>query len=137
MERPNQRGVTAAAVVAAVISIADLSAGSASAGVVDRISQDKTIRIAYREDAPPFSYKDKIGEPVGFMVDLCREVAKKLAQQLSLASLSVIYVPVTAAGASRPSNNKEPIFCASQRALPWLGASWSISRFRRLSTVPD
>ena len=97
MYRPSQRGGTAAAVFAAVISITDLSAGFASAGAVDRISQDKTIRIAYREDAPPFSYKDKIGEPVGFVVDLCREVAKKLAQQLSLASLSVTYVPVTAA----------------------------------------
>ena len=58
----------------------DFGGGAASAGVLDRISQDKTIRIAYREDAPPFSYKDKIGEPVGFMVDLCRAVAKKLAR---------------------------------------------------------
>jgi polar amino acid transport system substrate-binding protein/glutamate/aspartate transport system substrate-binding protein len=74
-----------------------VSAGTASAGTLDRISQEKAIRIAYREDAPPFSYKDKIGEPVGFMVDLCREVAKKLADQLQLASLNVVYVPVTAA----------------------------------------
>jgi polar amino acid transport system substrate-binding protein/glutamate/aspartate transport system substrate-binding protein len=71
--------------------------GIASAGVLDRIGQDKAIRIAYREDATPFSYKDKISEPVGFMVDLCREVAKKLADQLRLASLNVVYVPVTAA----------------------------------------
>jgi len=56
----------------------------ASAGTLDRIKQEKAIRIAYREDAPPFSYKDKIGEPMGFMVDLCREVAKKLADQLQL-----------------------------------------------------
>jgi ABC-type amino acid transport substrate-binding protein len=69
----------------------------ASASTLDRIKQDKAIRIAYREDAPPFSYKDKIGEPTGFMVDLCREVAKKLADQLHLASLNVVYVPVTAA----------------------------------------
>ena len=69
----------------------------ASAGTLDRIKQEKAIRIAYREDAPPFSYKDKIGEPVGFMIDLCREVAKKLADQLKLASLNVVYVPVTAA----------------------------------------
>jgi ABC-type amino acid transport substrate-binding protein len=34
---------------------------------------------------------------MGFMVDLCREVAKKLADQLQLASLNVVYVPVTAA----------------------------------------
>jgi ABC-type amino acid transport substrate-binding protein len=64
---------------------------------LDRVGQDKAIRIAYREDAPPFSYKDKIGEASGFMVDLCPAVAKKLAEQLHLPSLTVTYVPVTAA----------------------------------------
>ena len=53
---------------------------------LDRIRQDKAVRIAYRGDAPPFSYKDNIGEPAGYMVDLCRAVAKKLAQQLNLTS---------------------------------------------------
>ncbi len=70
--------------------------GGASAGTLDHIEQEKAIRIAYREDAPPFSYKDKIGEPAGSMVDLCRAVAKKLAEQRSLPALSVAYVPVTA-----------------------------------------
>ena len=69
---------------------------AASAGTLDRIGQDKTIRIAFRADAPPFSSKDKIGEPAGFMVDLCRAVANKLADQLHLTSLNVAYVPVTA-----------------------------------------
>ena len=73
-----------------------IAIGVASAGTLDRIGQEKSIRIAYREDAPPFSYKDKIGEPAGFMVDLCRAVAKHLADQRSLPSLNVVYVPVTA-----------------------------------------
>jgi polar amino acid transport system substrate-binding protein/glutamate/aspartate transport system substrate-binding protein len=80
----------------AVLMAAVATLGGASAGTLDRIGQDKTIRIAYREDAPPFSFKGKIGEPVGFMVDLCREVAKKLADQLHLSSLNVAYVPVAA-----------------------------------------
>src|ERR1700738_5317160 len=73
-----------------------MTVGVASAGVLDRLAQEKAIRIAYREDAPPFSYKDKIGEPAGFMVDLCRAVAKKVAEERNLPSLSVVYVPVTA-----------------------------------------
>ena len=72
-------------------------ASGASAGTIDRIRQDKAIRLAYREDAPPFSFKNDIGEPAGFMVDLCRAVAKQLTQQLQLPTLSVVYVPVTAA----------------------------------------
>src|SRR6201993_1490915 len=94
--KPLERlSLSAARVTAITMSV--VLAGGASAGTLDRIAQDKTIRIAYREDAPPFSSKDKIGEPVGFMVDLCREVAKKLADQLHLTSLNVAYVPVTAA----------------------------------------
>ena len=77
-----------------------MTVGVASAGVLDRVAQEKAIRIAYREDAPPFSFKDKIGEPAGFMVDLCRAVAKKVAEERNLPSLSVVYVPVTAATGS-------------------------------------
>ena len=80
----------------AVACAAALPIMTAGAGTVDRIKQEHAIRIAYREDAPPFSYKDKIGEPTGFMVDLCRAVAKKLAEQLDLPSLNAVYVPVTA-----------------------------------------
>jgi polar amino acid transport system substrate-binding protein/glutamate/aspartate transport system substrate-binding protein len=69
----------------------------AGAGTLDRIKQEQAIRFAYREDAPPFAYKDKIGEPAGFMVDLCKEVARKLAEKFNLPSLTVSYVPVTAA----------------------------------------
>jgi ABC-type amino acid transport substrate-binding protein len=72
-----------------------LVGGVASAATLDRLKQDKTIRIAYREDAPPFSYKGKTGEPAGFMVDLCRAVAKELAQQLN-SPLKTVYIPVTA-----------------------------------------
>jgi polar amino acid transport system substrate-binding protein/glutamate/aspartate transport system substrate-binding protein len=82
---------------ATLIGLTAATAGGASAGALDRIREQKTIRIAYREDAPPFSYKNSIGEPAGFMVDLCRAVAKKLTEQLQLSALSVVYVPVTAA----------------------------------------
>src|SRR5271163_3743034 len=85
-----------AAFAALAILMTGVFSGTASAGTLDRIGQEKAIRIAYREDAPPFSYKDKIGEPTGFMVDLCRAVAKKLADQLNLPSVNAVYVPVTA-----------------------------------------
>ena len=71
-------------------------AGAASAATLDRIAQDKSIRIAYRDDAPPFSYKGKGGQPAGYMVDLCRAVAQKLGEQLKLPTLDVVFVPVTA-----------------------------------------
>jgi ABC-type amino acid transport substrate-binding protein len=78
--------------VAAESAVAD----QAPAGTLDRMRQTKTIRIAYREDAPPFSYKDSLGQPAGIMVDLCKAVADSLTRQLTLSSLSITYVPVTA-----------------------------------------
>ncbi len=71
-------------------------AEDSSAGTLDLIRQNKVLRIAYREDASPFSYKDSLGEPAGFMVDLCKAVAQNLTKQLTLPSLNVAYVPVTA-----------------------------------------
>ena len=71
--------------------------GSADAGTLDRVRQDKALRIAFRDDAPPFSFTDSIGEPAGFMVDLCRSVAKHIATDLNIADLKVDYVLVTAA----------------------------------------
>jgi ABC-type amino acid transport substrate-binding protein len=80
---------------AAAIAALTFVAGAASAATLDQIAKDKSIRIAYRDDAPPFSYKGKGGQPTGYMIDLCGAVVKKLADQLHLPSLSIVYVPVT------------------------------------------
>jgi len=76
---------------------AALALAPAEAGTLDRIQQDKTFRIAFRADAPPFSFTDSIGEPAGFMVDLCRSVVKHIADDLKIPDLKVDYVLVTAA----------------------------------------
>ena len=73
-----------------------LMAGEACGATLDDIKSSGTIRIAYREDAPPFSFrKGNAGEPAGFMVDLCRAVAARVGQQLGVADLKVAYVPVS------------------------------------------
>ena len=92
MHRAGGRRVWPAAVALAWAA----AAGGAVAGTLDRIDHDKAIRIAFREDAPPFSYKDQSGAPAGYMVDLCRAVAKHLGEQLNLTSVRLAYLPVTA-----------------------------------------
>lgn len=104
-----RRALTAAALL---LALSVTAANGAYAGTLDRIRQAKTIRLAYREDAPPFSYKNNIGEPAGFIVDLCRAVAAKLAQQLELPTLSVTYVSVTAADRfDAIEQNKADLLC--------------------------
>jgi ABC-type amino acid transport substrate-binding protein len=93
-ERRRRQGawVFAALPFLAIVSLA----GSAFAQTIDRIRHDHIVRIAYRADAPPFSYNGSNKEPAGFMLDLCRAVVTRLAQQLDLPSLNTSYVTVTA-----------------------------------------
>jgi polar amino acid transport system substrate-binding protein/glutamate/aspartate transport system substrate-binding protein len=80
----------------ALATTATLAVDAAAAGTLDRLRQDKTLRIAYRPDAPPFSFQTGSAEPQGFIVEICRAVAKSLTQQFQLPSLNIVYVPVTA-----------------------------------------
>jgi ABC-type amino acid transport substrate-binding protein len=75
---------------------AALALGSAEAGALDKARQDKTLRLAFRADAPPFSFTDETGLPAGFMIDLCRSVAKHIGEELNINDLKVAYVLVTA-----------------------------------------
>lgn len=85
-------------IFSAVIAIGVLMAGVTNAGTLDDVRAKSDIRIAYREDAPPFSFKrDNTNPtvPAGFMLDLCRSVAAKIGKQLGIADLKLTYVPVT------------------------------------------
>ena len=77
-------------------AFAMLASGSANSGTLDTARQTKALRIAYREDAPPFSFTDDAGLPTGFMVDLCKSVAKHIGEQLDINDLKLAYVLVTA-----------------------------------------
>src|SRR5262245_41797349 len=47
----------------------------AAAGTLDRVKETGVFRIGYRADAKPYSYRDENGQPAGYIVDLCLEVA--------------------------------------------------------------
>lgn len=93
MGRLGRRAVLTIAALAAVGAASDAMA----AGTLDRIRKDQTVRVAFREDAPPFSFKSTSPEPSGYIVDLCRAVTADLARQLNLPGLKIAYVSVTAA----------------------------------------
>src|SRR5215470_6133526 len=80
-------------VVAAWLLIASQSV---AAGTLDWVKDSGSFKIGYRTHAPPFSYNSEIGEPAGYIVDLCREVAAAAKQELGLKDLKVEYVTVTA-----------------------------------------
>jgi polar amino acid transport system substrate-binding protein/glutamate/aspartate transport system substrate-binding protein len=84
--------VFSAVIAAALLALCQ----TAAAGTIDRVRESGTFTIGYRTDAPPFSYNSDIGEPAGYVVDLCREVAAAAKQELQLPDLRVAYVAVTA-----------------------------------------
>lgn len=68
----------------------------ASAGTLERVKESGVFKIGYRQDAAPYSYKNTLGEPAGYSVDLCRAVAAHLKSTLELKEIGIEYVPVTA-----------------------------------------
>src|SRR5678816_4752198 len=64
-------------------------------GRLKQIHETKTISVAYRTDALPFSYEDTDKKPGGYTVDLCRGVIAVIERQLGVAPLQVKWVPVT------------------------------------------
>jgi ABC-type amino acid transport substrate-binding protein len=65
-------------------------------GRLKRIAESKTLTIAHRTDAAPFSFIDANKQVAGFTIDLCKKVAASIERQLKLTGLTVRYVPVTA-----------------------------------------
>lgn len=57
----------------------------AEAGTLDRVRETRTIKLGYRADAKPHSYRTDKGEPAGYAVDLCKEVATAVIQTIGSA----------------------------------------------------
>ena len=79
----------------ALFLTASIAFAQASDGRLNTINKTKTIKIAYRTDATPFSYLNENKEPAGYTVDLCKLVVRSLEKQLGVQMLEVKWVPVT------------------------------------------
>lgn len=76
-----------------------LAAGSFQAHAADsrlkKIASTKTITIAYRADATPFSFTDETKQMGGFSIDLCKRVINLIESQIKVPGLQVKWLPVT------------------------------------------
>lgn len=84
---------------ALVLTFLAAACGAAQAQPIDgrlkKIAATKTINIAYRADATPFSFVGEDKQPAGYSIDLCKKVVSSIEQQLKVSSLKVNWVPVT------------------------------------------
>ncbi len=86
---------TAAFVLALLVVTTPCASAQAPDGRLKQIAATRTIAIAHRTDAAPFSFLDANKEPAGFTIDLCRRVVASIERQLGITGLKVKYVPVT------------------------------------------
>lgn len=99
---------------AALAFLACIAAGAARAeegapltGTLKAVSARATLLIGFREDAPPFAFRNPGGQPVGFSLDICRGIAADVAAALNRelvpadapawqTGVRIVYVPVAA-----------------------------------------
>ena len=84
--------------IAVVLTLLSVTVASAQTQVpstsrLKTIANTKTIKLAYRTDARPFSFVNEKNEPVGFTIDLCKSVVSSIERQLGV-SLKTEWVPV-------------------------------------------
>jgi ABC-type amino acid transport substrate-binding protein len=65
-------------------------------GRLKKIQETRTIAVAYRPDALPFSFENAEKKPEGYTIDLCRAVITAIEGQLGVGPLQVRWVPVSA-----------------------------------------
>ena len=75
-------GALAVAALCATATIARAEDGALLTGTLKVIQERGTILIGHRDDALPFSFLNKAGQPVGFSVDICQAIASDIAAAL-------------------------------------------------------
>jgi glutamate/aspartate transport system substrate-binding protein len=65
-------------------------------GTLKKIKGSKTVTLGYRESSIPFSYVNKVGEPIGYSMDLCNAVVDEVSKELEGIEIAVNYKKVTA-----------------------------------------
>jgi glutamate/aspartate transport system substrate-binding protein len=69
----------------------------ALSGTLKKIHDTGTITLGYRESSLPFSYLNKRQQPIGYSIDLCREIVEEAATELDGMDIKIALAPVTAA----------------------------------------
>jgi glutamate/aspartate transport system substrate-binding protein len=92
----------AAGLVLAVLSVVPVSSQESVnvgvlSGTLKKVKDSGAITLGYRESSLPFSYLNKRQQPIGYSIDLCREVVEEVSNELDGMEIKIIFAPVTPA----------------------------------------
>jgi glutamate/aspartate transport system substrate-binding protein len=89
------RLLLAAALIAPLLAIPGARAQELT-GTLKKIKENRTVTLGHRESSIPFSYVNKVGEPIGYSIDLCNAVVDEVSKELEGMEIAVKYKKVTA-----------------------------------------
>ena len=89
------RYLLAAALIAALLVTPGARAQELT-GTLKKIKDSNTVTLGYRASSIPFSYLNKVHQPIGYSIDLCNEVVKQIASDLEGVEIGVSYKLVRA-----------------------------------------
>src|SRR5215213_9708088 len=104
-------------------AVALAQAAPALDGRLKKIQDTKTIAIAHRTDAIPFSFEDDKKQVNGYSIDLCKRVVGAIERQLGLGELKVKWVPVTV-------QNRFDVIAKGQADMECGSSSVTLSRMK-------
>lgn len=61
---------------------------------LDRIAATGQFNIGFVPDAPPLSFIDRNGNAVGYSIDLCRQIASRIRDELGLDNIDLTFTPL-------------------------------------------
>jgi glutamate/aspartate transport system substrate-binding protein len=89
------RYLLAAALIAPLL-VTPGARGQELTGTLKKIKDSKAVTLGYRASSIPFSYLNKVHQPIGYSIDLCNEVVKQIASDLEGVEIGVSYKLVRA-----------------------------------------
>src|SRR6516162_2291382 len=89
------RSLLAAALIGSLLVLFGARAQELT-GTLKKIRDSKTVTLGYRASSIPFSYLNRLHEPIGYSIDLCNDVVKAIASELEGVELAISYKLVRA-----------------------------------------
>jgi glutamate/aspartate transport system substrate-binding protein len=102
-----------------------LGSAHSQEGRLAAIAGSKSIKIAHRIDATPFSFVTSFNDPTGYSIDLCRLVVERMQRRLKLDALKVEWVPVT-------TQNRFDIVAAGKADIECGASTIALSRMEQV-----
>lgn len=100
--------------LAFVIGIFAMTTASAenSTNTLERILDTGKLRIGYRTDSAPFSYRDETGNAAGYTVELCGAIVAAIRGAAPAAEMEVEYIAITGDRFQELEDGRVDLLCA-------------------------